>query len=258
MRWRNDGFSKTAAIAELSPGPPPNGRGAVRPGCYDPPAMKILVVDDHPLYRSGVAYTLQNTELGVEVVECSSLEAAFERLDAGPAFDLMILDLHMPGYQGLDSVRTVRSRRPEVPVLVLSGSEDPAIVRECIELGAFGFVPKSAPADQFHAALKLVLSGGVYLPPTSLSVGSPATRAQQDAWTRLGAHLTERQRQVLLGIVQGKPNKVIARDLGLSDTTVKSHVAHILDALVVSNRTEAVYALARAGLSIRDLEASAS
>jgi DNA-binding NarL/FixJ family response regulator len=141
-------------------------------------------------------------------------------------------------------------------VLVLSGNEDPAAVRECIDLGAFGFVPKSAPSDQFNAALSLVLSGGVYLPPTSLSIGAPATRAQQDAWSRLGAHLTERQRQVLMGIVQGKPNKVIARDLGLSDTTVKSHVAHILDALVVSNRTEAVYALARAGLSIRDLQPS--
>jgi DNA-binding NarL/FixJ family response regulator len=220
--------------------------------------MNILVVDDHPLYRSGVVYTLQNTGMDVRVVECSSLESAFERLDSGQQADLMILDLQMPGYSGLDSVRTVRARRPDVPVLVLSGNEDPAVVRECIELGAFGFVPKSAPSDQFHAALKLVLSGGVYLPPTSLSIGAPATRAQQDAWSRLGAHLTERQRQVLLGIVQGKPNKVIARDLGLSDTTVKSHVAHILDALVVSNRTEAVYALARAGLSIRDLQGSSS
>ena len=220
--------------------------------------MNILVVDDHPLYRSGVAYTLQNTGLEVNVIECSSLDGAFQRLDEGLLPDLIILDLQMPGYSGLDSVRTVRNRRPELPVLVLSGNEDPAIVRECIDLGAFGFVPKSAPSDQFHAALKLVLSGGVYLPPTSLSVGSPASRAQQDAWRRLGAHLTERQRQVLLGIVQGKPNKVIARDLGLSDTTIKSHVAHILDALVVSNRTEAVYALARAGLSIRDLQTSAS
>ncbi len=219
--------------------------------------MKILVVDDHPLYRSGVVYTLQNTGMAVDVVECASLDAAFQRLDQGLVPDLMILDLQMPGYQGLDSVRTVRHRRPEVPVLVLSGNEDPAIVRECIELGAFGFLPKSAPADQFNAALARVLSGGVYLPPTSLSVAAPVTRAQQDAWGRLGAHLTERQRQVLLGIVQGKPNKVIARDLGLSDTTVKSHVAHILDALVVSNRTEAVYALARAGVSIHDLEASA-
>jgi DNA-binding NarL/FixJ family response regulator len=220
--------------------------------------MKILVVDDHPLYRSGVAYTLQNTGMAVEVVECSSLEVAFQRLDQGLVPDLMILDLQMPGYQGVDSVRTVRSRRPDVPVLVLSGNEDPAIVRECIDLGAFGFVPKSAPADQFNAALARVLAGGVYLPPTSLSVAAPVTRAQQDAWGRLGTRLTERQRQVLLGIVQGKPNKVIARDLGLSDTTVKSHVAHILEALVVSNRTEAVYALARAGLNIQDLQASAS
>jgi DNA-binding NarL/FixJ family response regulator len=216
--------------------------------------MNILVVDDHPLYRSGVVHTLQNTGMAVNVVECAALETAFQRLDAGLDVDLMILDLQMPGYQGIDSVRTVRARRPDLPVLVLSGNEDPSVVRACIDLGACGFVPKSAPSDDFTAALSLVLSGGVYLPPTSLSVGSPATRAQQDAWSRLGAHLTERQRQVLLGIVQGKPNKVIARDLGLSDTTVKSHVAHILDALVVSNRTEAVYALARAGLTMRDLE----
>ena len=216
--------------------------------------MNILVVDDHPLYRSGVVHTLQNTGMEVNVVECAALDTAFQRASEGQQFDLVILDLQMPGYQGTDSVRAVRTRLPELPVLVLSGNEDPAIVRDCIDLGACGFVPKSAPSDEFHAALTLVLSGGVYLPPTSLSVGSPASRAQQDAWARLGARLTDRQRQVLLGIVQGKPNKVIARDLGLSDTTVKSHVAHILDALVVSNRTEAVYALARAGLTMRDLE----
>lgn len=218
--------------------------------------MNILVVDDHPLYRSGVVYALQNTGQDVNVVECAALDTALQRLDSGFAADLMILDLQMPGYSGLDSVRTVRSRRPEVPVLVLSGTEDPAVVRECIDLGALGFVPKSAPSEQFHAALALVLAGGVYLPPASLSVASPAARAQQDAWSRLGAQLTGRQRQVLIGIVQGKPNKVIARELGLADTTVKSHVAHILAALVVSNRTEAVYALARAGISLRDLEPS--
>jgi DNA-binding NarL/FixJ family response regulator len=218
--------------------------------------MNILVVDDHPLYRSGVVYALQNTGLALNVVECAVLDTALQRLDDGFAADLMILDLQMPGYSGLDSVRTVRSRHPEVPVLVLSGNEDPAVVRDCIDLGAFGFVPKSAPSEQFHAALSLVLSGGVYLPPASLSVATPASRAQQDAWSRLGAQLTGRQRQVLVGIVQGKPNKVIARELGLADTTVKSHVAHILAALVVSNRTEAVYALARAGISLRDLETS--
>jgi DNA-binding NarL/FixJ family response regulator len=216
--------------------------------------MNILVVDDHPLYRIGVVATLQDTGQDVQVIECPVVDAALARLDAGLRADLMILDLQMPGYSGLDSLTEVRKRRPEVPVLVLSANDDPAVVRECIDLGAFGFVPKSAPSEQFHAALSLVLSGGVYLPPTSLSVAAPATKAQQDAWAKLGARLTDRQRQVLIGIVQGKPNKVIARDLGLSDTTVKSHVAHILDALVVSNRTEAVYALARAGLSLRDLE----
>jgi DNA-binding NarL/FixJ family response regulator len=216
--------------------------------------MNILVVDDHPLYRSGVAYTLQNSGQDIQVIECAVVDAALARLDAGLQADLMILDLQMPGYSGLDSLNAVRARRPEVPVLILSANDDPATVRECIDRGAFGFVPKSAPSEQFNAALELVLAGGVYLPPTSLSVGQPASKAQQDAWARLGARLTDRQRQVLIGIVQGKPNKVIARDLGLSDTTVKSHVAHILDALVVSNRTEAVYALARAGLSLRDLE----
>ena len=216
--------------------------------------MNILVVDDHPLYRSGVAYTLQESARDILVIECPVVDAALARLDAGLKADLMILDLQMPGYSGLDSLTEVRRRRPEVPVLILSANDDPAVVRECIELGAYGFLPKSAPAEEFHAALALVLAGGVYLPPTSLSVTAPATRAQQDAWSRLGARLTDRQRQVLMGIVQGKPNKAIARDLGLSDTTVKSHVAHILEALVVSNRTEAVYALARAGLSLRDLE----
>jgi DNA-binding NarL/FixJ family response regulator len=216
--------------------------------------MNILVVDDHPLYRSGVVHALQATSMDVNVLECSVLDSAFERLEEGLKVDLMILDLQMPGYTGVDSVRAVRSRRPEVPVLVLSGNEDPAVVRECVDLGACGFVPKSAPSDEFHAALQLVVSGGVYLPPASLSVGTPTTRAQQDAWARLGTHLTDRQRQVLVGIVQGKPNKVIARDLGLSDTTVKSHVAHILDALVVSNRTEAVYALARAGITLQHLQ----
>jgi DNA-binding NarL/FixJ family response regulator len=215
--------------------------------------MNIIAIDDHPMYLRGVVVTLKDCRPDLEVVECNSVDDGLAKLDAGFHADLMILDLQMPGYSDIQSLRLVRERRPEVPVLVLSGNDNPSVVRECIEVGAYGFVPKAAPTKVFHAALELVLAGGVYLPPTSLCV-VPATRVQQDAWAKLGARLTDRQRQVLAGIVQGKPNKVIARDLGLSDTTVKSHVAHILDALVVSNRTEAVYALARAGLTLRDLE----
>ncbi|GAC1529834.1 MAG: response regulator transcription factor [Ramlibacter sp.] len=220
--------------------------------------MKVLVVDDHPLYRSGVVHTLHDTVPGLDVIECASPGAAMERLDAGLEVQLMILDLQMPGFQGTESLRIVRSRRPDVPVLVLSANEDPKVVRECVELGAFGFVPKSAPGDVLPSALHQVLSGGVFLPPSSLSVDLPASAAQHDAWSKLGARLTDRQRQVLLGIVQGKPNKVIARDLKLSDATIKTHVSHIFDALVVSSRTEAVYALARAGIRIGDLEAGAA
>ena len=217
--------------------------------------MKVLVVDDHPLYRSGVAHTLHGTVQGLEVIECASVGTALDQLDGGLEVQLMILDLQMPGFHGTESLRTVRARRPEIPVLILSANEDPRVVRECVDQGACGFVPKSAPGDMLPSALQLVLSGGVFLPPSSLSVDVPQEQAQQDAWSRLGARLTERQRQVLLGIVQGKPNKVIARDLNLSDATVKTHVSHIFDALVVSSRTEAVYALARAGIGIGDLEA---
>ncbi|MBK0392030.1 response regulator [Ramlibacter algicola] len=220
--------------------------------------MKILVVDDHPLYRSGIVHTLHDAGQDLEVSECGSVGAALEKLDAGLAAELIILDLNMPGSQGVEALRTMRTRRPDIPVLVLSANEDPRTVRECVDLGAYGFVPKSAPIDMLPSALQLVLAGGVFLPPSSLSVDVPANPAQHDAWAKLGARLTERQRQVLLGIVQGKPNKVIARDLNLSDATVKTHVSHIFDALVVSSRTEAVYALARAGIGIRDLEVGAT
>jgi DNA-binding NarL/FixJ family response regulator len=123
-------------------------------------------------------HTLQNTGLDVNVVECAALDRLPAACD-GPAVDLMILDLQMPGYQGLDSRAGGAQPPARMPVLVLSGNEDPAMVRECIDLGACGFVPKSRPSDEFHAALTLVLSGGVYLPPTSLSVGRrPAARSR--------------------------------------------------------------------------------
>lgn len=216
--------------------------------------MNILVVDDHPIYRSGVVHALQAMLPDVQVTECGNVQAALAHLDAGLAGELMVLDLQMPGSNGLDSLRSVRQRHAEVPVLVLSANESPEVVRQCVEMGAYGFVPKSAPGDMLPAALELVLAGGVFLPPSSLSIAAPAAAARQDAWHQLGGRLTERQQQVLLGIVQGKPNKVIARDLNLSDATVKTHVSHIFEALDVSNRTEAVYALARAGVSIHELQ----
>lgn len=217
--------------------------------------MNVLVIDDHPLYRAGVVYQLQASDARIVVHEAASVEAGLALLEAGFPVELMLLDLHLPGYTGLAALKEIRFKRPEVPVLVLSGQEDAQLVRDCVEFGAFGFLPKSAPASTLHPALKLVLGGGVFLPASSLSVvrdDSPrAPRAE--AWSLLGAHLTTRQREVLLKVAQGKPNKVIAKELGVSDATVKTHVKSIFNALALSNRTQAVYALARAGITVREL-----
>jgi DNA-binding NarL/FixJ family response regulator len=220
--------------------------------------MNILVIDDHPLYRIGVVYQLQATDPAMNIRECASVKAGIDLIESGYDVALMILDLHMPGYTGVGALQEVRDKRPDIPVLVLSGQEDAALVRHCVECGAFGFVPKAAPPDTLHLALKLVLSGGVYLPASSLSIvqKGECQPSANSKWERLGAHLTDRQREVLLKIAQGKPNKVIARELGLSDSTVKTHVNNIFNALDISNRTQAVYALARAGMSIYDAAAT--
>jgi len=218
--------------------------------------MNILVVDDHALFRGGVVQALHENDGTVSVLECSLIDSALDRIESGARIDLMILDLHMPGHSGLSALEHARARCPAIPVLVLSGQDDPLTIQQCIEMGACGFLPKAAPAEALQQALKLVLSGGVYLPANCLSVASGGTAHWPDAddlWGRLGVRLTERQREVLLALVQGKPNKVIARELGVSDGTVKTHITNIFGALGLSNRTQAVYALARAGLSIRDL-----
>jgi DNA-binding NarL/FixJ family response regulator len=220
--------------------------------------MKILVVDDHALFRAGVVQALHANDPSAEIVECGLIDTALERVEAGLQVGLMILDLHMPGYTGLSALQRARASCPEIPVLVLSGQDDPGTIQQCIDMGACGFLPKAAPAEALQQALKLVLSGGVFLPASCLSIasaGTPNGRDAADRWSRLGVHLTDRQREVLLALIQGKPNKVIARDLGISDGTVKTHIAHIFDALGLTNRTQAVYAVARAGLSIHDLAA---
>lgn len=218
--------------------------------------MNVLVIDDHAIFRGGVVSQLERADPSILVVECGSVSAGLARIDSGLAVELMLLDLHMPGYEGTQALEEVREKRPEIPVLVLSGQEDAKLVRKCVDLGAFGFLPKSAPAGTLHPALKLVLAGGVFLPGSSLSVAQDDTLGGERSatpWARLGARLTDRQRDVLLRIAQGKPNKVIANELGLSDYTVKTHVTNIFNALGLSNRTQAVYALARAGISIHEL-----
>lgn len=219
--------------------------------------MNLLLVDDHALFRRGVMLALSEADPRIEITESGTVDGALDHIRRGNPVDLMILDLLTPGYTGLQALEKVRALCPQVPVLVLSAEEDPAIVRRAIDLGACGYLTKTAPADALQNALRLVLSGGVFLPASSLTgVAAGQQRSSQERWDKLGARLTRRQKDVLLGIVQGKPNKLIARELGVSEGTIKTHLAHIFNALMVSSRTQAVYALAQAGLSVRDLRSA--
>lgn len=236
--------------------------------------MRVLIADDHELFRDGLRLVLNELGPDVEVLEASCYNDILQALDSGVAIDVVLLDLVMPGMPWTDGLRTLRERVPSMPVVILSASEDRRLVLEGVRLGASGFIPKTSSSRVMISALRLVLSGGVYLPPTliddqggmghamadptalleggashhglasTLSSGETAASENPDT-----SPLTPRQREVLALLGQGKSNKEIARILDLSEGTVKLHVTAILKALNVSNRTGAVVAASRLGLT---------
>ncbi len=223
--------------------------------------VKILVVDDHPLILEALHHVLKQLDTSVEVCGAQSAEQALALLDLHGDADLMLLDLGLPGTDGLEFLGKVRSKNPAVPVVVLSASDIRDHVMRAIDLGAMGFIPKSSSNQVMLGALRLVLSGGVYLPPAALlsdtGIGAPAAagRPRDTTITARDLGLTERQAQVLGLILQGKPNKLICRELDLAEGTVKIHVAAILRALNVSTRTQAVIEASRLGLTVDALAA---
>ena len=224
-------------------------------------AMKILIADDHRLVIEAVKAKLSELGAGIEFV----LALSVDELLAGATddLDLALIDLNMPGADGQAHIDEIRRRHPAVPVIVLSGYEDPSIMRSALERGVLGFIPKAYSPDVMLSAVRLVLAGGVYVPPmmlTALPPGivagvSPSSAAAGEPFARGGnggggtqtlehlrSVLTERQVEVLQLLSQGKPNKLIGRSLGISEGTVKIHLAAIFRALNVRNRTEAVVA----------------
>lgn len=217
--------------------------------------MKLLVVDDHTLFRQGLKFLLRDLDENLQITEASDSRQAVAL--AGERFDLILLDLHMPGTVGLDALNAMREAFETTRIVVLSGEENPRLVRRAIESGAVGFVPKSSTPELLLSALQIVLSGSVYLPPLALKdmdadttpAAEPAPAPTQNALENL---LSPRQLEVLHKAIVGKPNKVIARELDISEGTVKAHLAAAFLALGVRNRTEAVYVAARMGMPIRD------
>jgi len=219
--------------------------------------VKILVVDDHPLIREALRQVLQALDRQLDLLEAQSCEEAVELTRGHPDISLILLDLALPGQDGFETLRRLRDEFPAIPVVVLSASDQPDTVMRAIDGGAMGYIPKTSSSQLLLNALRLVLSGAIYLPLEVLrkeqeiaptAPPAPATPAELREPRAIG--LTARQAQVLALLVQGKPNKLICRDLNLAEGTVKIHVTAILKALGVSNRTQAVVAVSKLGLKL--------
>jgi DNA-binding NarL/FixJ family response regulator len=215
--------------------------------------MRVLIADDHALVRRGLHLLLSKLYPEAEVLEASDVAGALKAAAAASELDLVLCDLAMPGMEQMRGLKALKERLPEVPVVILSGHSNPDDIVRAIELGARGYILKSASDEAFRHAVSLVLSGEIYLP-------SEAFLDRQQRWlgTRSGAGaefaasnplstLTERQRDVLTLMMSGQSNKEIARNLGLLESTVKAHVKIIFGKLEASNRTQAAMIAAELG-----------
>ncbi|WP_374339288.1 response regulator [Methyloversatilis sp.] len=219
--------------------------------------MKILIVDDHPLIREALRHVLPGLAADIRLFDAANCESGLQMADQHPDLDLTLLDLTLPGCRGMTALQTFRAAHPALPIVVLSGFDDADTVLSALDEGAMGFIPKSSTNEVLLGALRLVLSGGVYVPRQAivgeLGLGSSAPRAEEaprKPQTASDIGLTERQAEVLTLMVQGKPNKEICRELNLAEGTVKVHITAILKALGAANRTQAVLAASRIGLKL--------
>jgi DNA-binding NarL/FixJ family response regulator len=213
--------------------------------------MKVLIVDDHALIRDALRSVLRELAVDASVLEASDARQAMRLIETNPDLHLVVLDLRLPDCDGVAVLTDLRKRHATISVVVLSAMQDRDSVLRALELGALGFIPKSASRDVMVNALRLVLAGGVYIPPEALA--RPAANDAK-ALTRPASPaelgLTERQLEVLALMMQGKSNKVISRLLDVAEPTVKHHVTAILKALKVANRTEAVIAVGSLGWAL--------
>ncbi len=193
--------------------------------------MKILIVDDHALFRAGLRMLLATIGRNVVCLEAATVAEALTLIVQHTDMQLCLLDLTLKNEQGFAAIQAIKNTAPQVAIVVVSGCEDSATIRSCIDSGAMSFIPKSVPPEVLTRALQRVLTGAVYLPDQVVSALEVSPQQLP---------LTPRQTQVLEGLSRGLPSKLIARELGLSEHTVREYIALIFQALGVHNRTEAV------------------
>jgi len=203
---------------------------------------RFIVADDHPLFRGALRQSLAAGFSSIEIVEAGTLAETTAELERARETDLILLDLSMPGMRGFSGLVYLRSQFPGVPVVIVSASDDPVVIRRCLGLGALGFVPKSLSGEAIREAVRRVLAGDVWAPP-GLALEEPDA-ATAELIARL-ASLTPQQARVLMMLSEGLLNKQIAFELGVSEATVKAHVSAVLQKLGVDSRTQAVIAAAK-------------
>lgn len=218
------------------------------------PVFRIVVADDHALVRGGLVQLVRLVEENVEIIEANDFNQTLELLAEGQAIDLLLLDLLMPGMNGMEGIKQICKDSPDVPVIVVSVRENIAAIRNALAAGAVGYIPKTSSPDVMMSAIKLVLSGGVYVPPHVLGLSAPIDETIEDQLAAENnellpnkgySKLTQRQQEVLDLMALGKSNKEIADALGLTTGTVKMHSSRIFKSLNVQNRTEAVAKFAK-------------
>lgn len=197
--------------------------------------MNVVIADDHPLVRDALAHVVRRLEGDAQVLEAGDYAELIEHIDKAIP-DLLLVDLNMPGMNGLEGLRRLRDRFSSLAIVVASGQDDPVTIRNALATGVNGFIPKTDPPYLLLHALQVVRAGGVYMPARALG----DFRNGQPPPTADASGLTPRQIDVLRLLLKGEPNKAIARQLGLTEGTVKIHIAAILRALQARNRTEAV------------------
>jgi DNA-binding NarL/FixJ family response regulator len=216
--------------------------------------MNLLLVDDHALFREGLTLLLEKLSPGIVIHEADSVETAVEEC-RNTQFRMALLDLGLSATAGLETLDAFRNQVTDVPVVVLSGEDDPHLIKASIVKNAVGFVPKSYTADLMIAALQFILAGGIYLPACVLNTEDNLADRPNPAPTpaepsNFFLRLSPREQEVTRWLLQGLSNKTIARRLNVAEGTIKAHVSSILRIIGARNRVEAVMMAAKGGLTV--------
>lgn len=210
---------------------------------------KIIIADDHPLFRQALLSTLKLKLTQTQWLEAQTIAELEQQLSANNDSDLVLLDLHIPGAHGFNTLIHVRNHFPQIPVVIVSAHEDHETINKAMGYGASGFIPKSTPVDDIYTAIQHVLLGNIWT-PEAYNESAPM-QDNNDIAERV-ASLTQQQYRILMMFAQGMLNKQIAYDLNVSEATIKAHATAIFRKLDVRNRTQAVIAIAQ--LDIADVQ----